>query len=131
MPSRIKYRDKMEQAILALLTHGSIAQAATAAGIAEKTLKNWLKLDEFTSKYYQARAEMLQHALGHIAAALTGAAVILRAISMDPDAPASARVNAARAIYELALKDREMQQFETRLAALEAQMAQIAQEPRV
>src|SRR5215510_2058608 len=119
MPSRIKYQDKMDQAILVLLTHASVAAAAHAAGLAEKTLKNWLKLDEFTSRYYQARADMLQLAMGHIAQALTGAAVVLRAVSLDPDAPASARVAAARAIFELAHRDSETNKLEQRIAYLE------------
>src|SRR5262245_5174827 len=99
MPSRIKYQDRQEQAIAALLTHASIVAAAQAAGIAEKTLRNWLLLDEFKAKYYQARADMLQQAMGHIASGLVQAALILRSVMMDADAPASARVNAARTVF--------------------------------
>jgi len=125
MPRRIKFQGKLEQAITALLTHSSIHQAAHAVGMSERALRNWLQDPDFLTVYYQARADLLQHSLGHIAQALVGAAVVLRSVQMDADAPASARVAAARTVYELALKDREIQQFETRLAMLEAQMAQM------
>src|SRR5215831_15521536 len=125
MPHHAKFMGKKDQAITALLTHASINQAASFLGIGERTLRNWLQDSDFLTAYYQARADLLQHSLGHIAQALVGASVVLRSVSLDADAPASARVQAARTIYELALKDREIQQLETRLATLEAQVEQI------
>jgi hypothetical protein len=119
MPHRTNFQRKKEQAILALLTHDSIARAAKSIDMSERGLRLWLKKPDFFEAYVQARADLLQHAVGHIAQALVGAAVVLRAVCLDPDAPATARVNAARSIFELALKDREIMQFEGRLATLE------------
>jgi len=44
---------------------------------------------------------------------------------LDADAPASARVAAAKSVFELALKDMEISQLQERLAAFEAALVQI------
>ena len=42
-----KLTRKKEQAIVALLTEPTITRAADSAGIAEATLRRWMRLDEF------------------------------------------------------------------------------------
>ena len=37
---------KREKAVQALLTHGTVGQAANAAGIGERTLRRWLDEEE-------------------------------------------------------------------------------------
>jgi hypothetical protein len=65
------------------------------------------------------RTDLLHHLVEQLMPAMAHAADVLRAITVDPDAPASARVQAARALFELALQDGELAQVEPRLAALE------------
>jgi len=45
----------------------------------------------------------------------------LRSVMQDKDAPASAKVSAAKAILETAIKAVELEDLEARIAALEAQ----------
>jgi transposase-like protein len=114
---------KQDAAVAALLTHGTIGQAAQAVGIDETTLRRWLKDPAFQQVYSQARADLLQDSLGHVAEGLVHGALVLRRVLQDAEAGASAKVAAVRLLYDLAFKDRELEAFETRLAALEAALA--------
>jgi hypothetical protein len=58
-----KLSRKREKAIAALLTEPTIAQAAKAAGIGEKTLRRWLKSPEFSLAYDAARRELIDVAM--------------------------------------------------------------------
>jgi hypothetical protein len=122
-PSKKDY--KQDEAIAAFLSSASVRQAAQAAGISHHTLHAWLRDPAFRAQFSQARAEVLHQAIGHIANALVAAALVLRSIMLDADAPASARVAAAKSVFELALKDMEISQLQERLAAFEAALVQI------
>ena len=125
-----KFERKWEQAIAALLSQGTILQAATAAGVDESSLRRWLKDAAFKAAYHQARADLLQHSLGHIAAGLTAAALVLRGILIDKEASASSKVAAARTLFEMAMKDRELEALEARLAAVEALLQEVRRDTR-
>jgi hypothetical protein len=66
-----KVTSKQQQAITALLQHSSIKKAAVACGIAEKTLRRWLRQAAFLAAWCAARqrtfeaavAELERHAL--------------------------------------------------------------------
>ena len=115
-----KMTRRWEQAIISLLTHATIGQAAKAAKVNEATLRRWMREPQFREAYHNARADLLQQALGHAAEGLVEAALVLRHILRNQDAPASARVAAAKALFDLALKDRDLEDLEARLAVLEA-----------
>jgi hypothetical protein len=51
---------KQEQAIAALLAQPTVAEAARAAGVAERTLRNWLRLRHFMLAYRRARGEVVE-----------------------------------------------------------------------
>ncbi len=114
---------KQDAAISALLSRGTIGEAAQAVGIDEKTLRRWMADPEFRAAFHQARAEVLQHSLGFVAEGLVHGALVLRQILRDPEAGASAKVAAVRLLYDLAFKDRELESLEGRLAALEGALA--------
>jgi hypothetical protein len=100
---RSKEPRKREQAIAALLTERSQAQAAAKAGISEATLQRWLNLPEFRAAYRQARRRLVEGAVGRIQAA-TGQAVdtllaVARGGAKDGD-----RVRAAVALLDHALR---------------------------
>ena len=118
-----KKNRKQEAAVAALLSHATLSQAASAIGIDESSLRRWLQDPAFKQRYYQARADLLQHSLGHLAEGLVEAAIVLRVIMRSSETPASARVAAAKALFDLALKDRAVQDYEERIAALEAAQA--------
>jgi hypothetical protein len=113
-----KMTRRWEQAIISLLTHATIGQAAKAAKLNEATLRRWMREPKFKEAFHNARADVLQQALGHAAEGLVEAALVLRQILRNQDAPASARVAAARTLFDLALKDREVENLEQQMQAL-------------
>jgi hypothetical protein len=89
----------------------------------ENTLLRWLKDAAFQTTYREARRHVVQQAIAQVQQATSEAVEALRAIMSNGDAPASARVSAAKAVLETALKAVELEDIEQRLQALEAQMA--------
>jgi phage terminase small subunit len=112
---------RQEVFIAALLSCPTIAQAARTAGIAEVTAGRWLKAPSFQEAYRTARRHAVQHAIALTKKATSTAVETLEAIMQDPEAPASARVSAAKAVLETALKGVELEDLESRIAALEQQ----------
>src|SRR6185312_4812372 len=54
---------KAEAAIVALLAHPTMPEAAKAAGVSETTLWRWLQRDDFRKKYREAQAKVFDGAL--------------------------------------------------------------------
>jgi hypothetical protein len=85
-----------------------VRDAARAAKVAEGTLWRYLSDPAFAAHYQEARRQATEHLIARLTADSTKAA------------PASARVSAARAIIEQALKGAELRDLVTRIDALEA-----------
>ena len=117
-----KFSRRQETVISTLLTCPSLTEAAHQAGIGEATLRRWLKDDAFAEAYREARRQVVQHAIGALQHACSQAVDALKTIMSNPEAPASARVSAAKTVLELALKAVELENIEERLTALEAQL---------
>jgi hypothetical protein len=64
---------------------------------------------------------VVQQAITQVQRATGEAVETLRSVMQDAEAPASARVSAAKAILETAIKAVEVEDIEARLTALEAQ----------
>lgn len=116
-----KLSRKQELAISALLTCPTILAAAQQCGLSEVTLYRWLKDTGFQSAYRDARREVVRQAIAQVQQATGQAVQTLQAVMQDTDAPASARVAAARTVLETALKAVELEDLDARLTALEAQ----------
>src|SRR5262249_37874947 len=119
-----KLSHKQERAMTALLSCASILDAARQSGVAEVTLYRWLKDIAFQAAYREARRAVVQHAIAQVQRATGEAVETLRTVMQDPEAPASARVSAAKAMLETAVKGIEMDDLEARIAALEHDQAQ-------
>jgi hypothetical protein len=119
-----KLTRKQDQAIAALIACPSILDAARQSGVAVETLYRWLKLEGFQAGYTAARRAVVQQAIVQLQGACGEAVETLRTVMRDPEAPASARVSAARTVLETAVKAVELEDLEQRLAALEAQSAE-------
>ena len=63
----------------------------------------------------------MQHTIAQVQQATGEAVETLRTVMHDADAPASARVSAAKAILETAIKAVELEDLEARIAVLEHQ----------
>ena len=117
-----KLTRKQDQAIVGLLLCPSIREAARQSGVAEVTLYRWLKLEAFQTAYREARRLCVHQALGKVQQASGDAVETLRTLMQDPTTPTSARVSAAKAILDTAIKAVEVEDLEQRLLALEVEI---------
>jgi hypothetical protein len=114
-------KNARETAILALACGDTIAGAARKAQISQRTLRRWRAEDPaFQDQVEAARAQMLEDAVGRLAAGLVASAVTLHHLVLKGDSHA-VRLAAAKALFEQYMKAREMHNFEQRLQALEAE----------
>jgi hypothetical protein len=116
-----KLHGKQVAAIPALLAQRTIAAAAHQVGVGERTLLRWLQEDStFQTAYREARRAVVQQAITQVQRATGEAVETLRSVMQDADAPASAKVSAAKVILETAVKGVELEDLTARIAALEA-----------
>ncbi len=117
-----KQEHKREQAVAALITSSSIAEAAQTVGIGERTLFTWLQDSEFKEQYRQARREVVGQALANLQRTSSIAVSTLSEIMEDRSAPASSRVSASKAVLELAIRAVELEDVIKRLEVLEGEL---------
>lgn len=112
--------DKQAAFLPALLSYPTIKEACFSSGISEATAWRWLSSDsKFREQYRLARRQVVEHVIVRIQTDAASAAKVLRDVADDREASASARVSAAKAIIELAVKAVEIGDVEARLEALE------------
>lgn len=105
------------------LTNG---QAAAAAGISVRTAQRRLKDPDFCRQIQETRASMLDACVGKLANAALDAADTLQTLIKRSESEKT-KLAAARAILELFPKLQQLQEFEQRLAALEARLEETVQ----
>lgn len=110
---------KRRKALEALLTNSTRRAAAHAAGIDEKTLRGYLEDEDFLREYRHAFTAMIEETTRAAQIALSPAITTLRDICEDTEAPAMARISAARCILDVGMKMTELNDIEMRLEALE------------
>src|SRR5215471_1521224 len=111
---------RAERAIGALLTEQSIEDAAVKAGVGSRTIHRWLREDEaFQAAYNRAKREVVRQAQTRLQQATGKAVAALIAVIDDPLVQASAKVSAAKAILEYAIRAVEIDDLEARIQALE------------
>jgi hypothetical protein len=114
---------KQEQAIAALLEKPTLGEAATAAGVDEKTLRRWLALPDFLAAYRQARAQVVEASIARLQQA-SGQAVdaLTQCLSADR---ACDRIRAAVAILEHAHRGVELMDLAGQVAELKRQIEEL------
>jgi hypothetical protein len=117
-----------ERALAALLACPSVPEAAQKAKVAERSLYRWLSRNEFQAAYRKERRKIVNHAVATIQAAMTEAVSTLQIVMRDTKASASPRVAAARVILDFGLKAVEIEDLAKRVAALEEQIDERAQD---
>jgi transposase-like protein len=120
-----KLSHKQEAAIAALMTSDTVTNAARVIGVNENTLSKWLQIPSFQRAYRSARQVVVEHAIQQVVPHVSTAILTLVTIMQDPDVNPIARINAAKAVLDLALKAVVEQDIEQRLADVEA----LVQEP--
>ncbi len=95
-----------EKAILALLQEPTIAKAAMAAKVGERTLHRWLSDSDFGRAYRKARREAFGHAIALTQHYAPLAVNTLATIMADTSAPSHARVTAASTLLKFGREGR-------------------------
>jgi hypothetical protein len=113
-------RHGADSALVAALAAGKTVQESARAGhVSERTVYRRLEEPEFRHELSKARAAMVDRATGRLADAMAIAVESLVALAEHADSEA-ARVSAARAVVEFGMRLREVEEFERRLAVVEA-----------
>ena len=111
---------KYQRAICALLNHSSLTAASAACKVSERTLRRWLRIPEFREALAEAERDMLERVTHHMTQLAASALAALEGVLNDADAASGARIRAATAVLDHALKWREHVVLEDRMAALES-----------
>lgn len=114
-----KLPKKKHEAVIALLEHRTVKEAAQAVGIGEATLFRWLQVPEFQDAYRGGKRQIVNHAISRLQQATAEAVETLREIMKDNDKPPSPRVTAAKTILDMAVKAVEIEDIQSRLEVLE------------
>ncbi len=114
-----KYDRLKEQAIITLLTATNIEDAAKTLDIGVSTLYRWLQKDDFQEGLREARRQAVDIAINKLQQSTATAVKVLQDVAKNEDAPASARVSAAKTIIDQALKVVELDKIIDRLEKLE------------
>jgi hypothetical protein len=114
-----KFGRKKEDAVVALLTHRTIEEAARSIGINFKTLLRWQEEPEFKTAYLEARRAAYTQAIARMQQATGTAVSVLLKVMIDPATPASTRVRAADSVLDHSAKAIELEDIEVRVSELE------------
>jgi hypothetical protein len=115
-----KLTAKQERALVALLDCGEMKRAATTSGVNETTLWRWLQQPAFQARYRAARRQLVETAIAQLQSDCIVAVRVLREVAEDREAPASARVAAAKTIIDGAVRGVELRDLAERVENLEA-----------
>ncbi len=119
---------KQEKAILALLQEPTIAKAAKAAQIGERTIHRWLSDSDFGKAYRKARREAFGHAIALTQHYAPLAVNTLATIMADASTPAHARVTAASTLLKFGREGIELDDLAARVETLEGAAEQAAKQ---
>jgi hypothetical protein len=114
-----KFGRKKEQAVLALLSHRTLEEAARAIGIVPNTLLRWMKEPEFDAAYREARRAAFGQAVARLQQASGAAVSTLLKLMLDANVPASTRARCADSVLGHTTKAIELDDIEARLTELE------------
>lgn len=110
---------RQQKALAALLSTSSKAAAARAAGISDRTLRDYLADPTFWAEYEKAFKDMVEDAAKQAKQSLSPALSTLREIVEDKGEDTQARISAARAILSNSIKLIETADILARLKELE------------
>src|SRR5262249_32444858 len=115
-------RANADELLAAALAAGkSHRDAATTAGVSQKTAFRRMQDPAFRDRVREMRASMMAAALGRLTDGMTAASDALHALA--PDTDREVRVKAAVKVIELAIKVKDTTDLEERLAKIEQQLA--------
>ncbi|MHC4447651.1 MAG: hypothetical protein ACYSXF_07725 [Planctomycetota bacterium] len=119
-----------DRAIIALLNEQTIARAAAAVNVSQRTLHRWLDKPAFARAYRKARREAFGQAIALTQRYAPLAVNTLAQIMMDTAAPASSKVAAATTLLRFGREGIELDDLAARVEALEQAAPQRQRSPR-
>jgi hypothetical protein len=115
-----KLTTAQRRGIESLLAHTSITDAAAAAKVSRRTMTRWLTDETFRAELRQAENEVLQGVSRQLATLAAASLTVLHDVLIsDAHLPAH-KLKAAETVLSKLAPMRELIDFESRLAALEA-----------
>jgi hypothetical protein len=114
---------KHQEAIAALLAYPNITEAAKQLGLADKTLRRWMRTEPFRSAYLEARQQVMTEAIASLQKAAATAVESLLEKLNDPAESSAIQVAAARAILEYSFRGVDREGLLYRQGAYEARGA--------
>lgn len=112
---------KQERCVAALLECRTLAEAAKVAGVSERSLRYWLRREDFRAEYRRAAGRLLESAIATLQATAGEAASALRD-GLESKHPVGVRLAAAKAILDRALRGVELLDIEARLSTIESRL---------
>jgi hypothetical protein len=112
---------KQDRAAALLAAGATVIRAAAEVGAGERTIYDWLALDEFKKRVSAYQSRLIDEALGKLAEALTKAVETLVECLGSKESD-SVRVRAALGILDQVIRIRESTIIEQRLTAIEARL---------
>lgn len=117
-----KLSKRREAAIAILLTTSTLQDASKKIGVSYSTLWRWLQESNFQKALKEARRQAVSQATSTLSKICHESVLTLQEIMNDKNAPASARVSAAKTVLDSGLKGVELDDLDARLAALEREL---------
>ena len=117
-----KLSRKMNDFILALITAGTLDEAAAASGISISTAHRWYKLEIVRTELKRLQDEVVGHSLSRLKLSASEALEVLRSVANDVVSPPSARVAAARTLLDNVFRAVETDDILSRIEAPENRM---------
>lgn len=102
---------RQELALRAVISHPTLKEAASAAGVSETTLWRYKQDAEFSRRLREARREAVEHAVLRLQRASGDAVTVLHDLMVKDDAPAAARIAAARTVLDYSLRAVEIEEL--------------------
>ena len=110
---------KQQRTVIALLTCKTVAEAARAAQVSERSIYKWLKMVDFRQALSLAEGELIDQAVRRLLRLQDLSIDTIEAMLGDADASQAVRLRASQLVLEITLKLREQRDVEQRLSALE------------
>jgi hypothetical protein len=112
-----KLSSKQHKAIAVLMASTTIATAAKAAGVEDRTIYRWLDEPAFDAAYRAARREAVKIATARLQQ--VGGAAVVVLCQLMANGTQAIKLSAAKTVLDLAIKAIELEDIAARLAALE------------
>jgi transposase-like protein len=129
LKSAARLTARQEQAIQALLTGANVNEAARNIQVGRTTLYRWLNDAAFRTAYHTAQERSHIWSVNRLQSLTAKAIQVLERILDDAEAPALAKVEAARAVLDFALLGKEHANQRGSLGALKSDLSLLHLEP--